>query len=72
MYHIQDISLIKKLLPEELYNEQNDEEEREFELELEDDLPIGFEVGMLGTCEDQLRGANGCVRHVDEDFEDDL
>ncbi|CAG8972051.1 hypothetical protein HYALB_00004915 [Hymenoscyphus albidus] len=69
VYHIGDISLVKKLLPEELFSEQNDEEEREFELELEDDLPVGFEVGMMGTCDERSRIRIECVLHSDEDLE---
>jgi hypothetical protein len=39
-YHINDIALIKQMLPEEMYCEYD----REFELELDDDMPLNCDV----------------------------
>jgi len=54
-YHINDIALIKQMLPEEMYCDYN----REFELELDDDMPLDCDLltreGDMG-CVDGWRG----------------
>ncbi|RDL41012.1 uncharacterized protein BP5553_00991 [Venustampulla echinocandica] len=77
-YHIANISQIKQLLPEETYGEHGDED-REFELELDDDLPLDFNMGMFGQGDRSMPGymnkftrdANGALR-VDCEFPHDF
>lgn len=61
LHHIKDIALVKQLLPEELYCDFQDNYDIDFELELEDDLPLGCNI---------MPTEEGCVdgfkRNVDE------
>ncbi|KAF4633305.1 hypothetical protein G7Y89_g4818 [Cudoniella acicularis] len=53
VFHIHDISLVKQLLPEELYTEHHGNE-REFEPDLDDELPLGFDVNSLPRCQGEI------------------
>ncbi|KAG9236099.1 hypothetical protein BJ875DRAFT_372907 [Amylocarpus encephaloides] len=65
-HHIRDIALVKILLPEESFSDQGQEEERNFELELEDDLPLGFQLDTLGRCDKRLGDSlNEFIRDAD-------
>ncbi|KAH8654476.1 hypothetical protein BGZ60DRAFT_532845 [Tricladium varicosporioides] len=65
--YMRDISLIKRLLPEELYGDHHGEEERDFELELDDDLPLDFDIGTLPRCEGTLvQNVQNFMRDADQ------
>ena len=65
-YHIKDIALVKQLLPEEIYCEYQ-AYDKDFELELEDDLPVGCEI-MFARDE----AGPACVDEFDGDVEEIL
>ncbi|KAH6667562.1 hypothetical protein B0J14DRAFT_489576 [Halenospora varia] len=67
VYYMRDISLIKRLLPEELYGDHHGEEERDFELELDDDLPLDFDIGALPRCDGKLvENVHNFMRDADQ------
>lgn len=65
-YHIKDIAVVKQLLPEEMYCEYQDYD-RDFELELEDDLPVGCE-----TMFPRDEAGRACADEFDRDVEEIL
>jgi hypothetical protein len=65
-YHIKDIALVKQLLPEEMYCGYQGYD-RDFELELEDDLPIGCELMFTRD-----EAGTACVDEFDRDVDEIL
>jgi hypothetical protein len=64
-YHIQDITLVKQLIPEETYNDHFAQEDPHFDLEMEDDLPLAFQLNVLEHCDDKARdNLNSFMRDV--------
>lgn len=66
VYHIKDIALVKRLLPEEMYCDYQ-AYDRDFELELEDDLPVGCEIMFMRD-----EAGSACVDEFDRDIDEVL
>jgi hypothetical protein len=66
-HHIRDISLVKTLLPEESYDEPGDDDDKDSQLDLDDDIPLGFDMNILGKYDNRMRdNMNALARDADD------